>query len=218
MTATALSSDDLARAAIESRLAMQKPRELAAFIDIIRGRPIRNVLEIGGMHGGTMWVWSQFATGKLLCVDAFVLSGRMEQAHDVAFTLVEADSTRRATRHQVLELLDGEAVDLLFVDGDHTSEAVRADARNWLPLLAPAGVAGFHDICHRSTAEHDMWRFWLEIRDVCGDRCYEVYDAELKGHWGGIGVLLGPAAAPIQAGGSVYAGNLRAPAQTLEES
>jgi predicted O-methyltransferase YrrM len=36
-------------------------------------------------------------------------------------------------------------IDLLFIDGDHREEAVRADFERWAPLLAPRGDLLFHD-------------------------------------------------------------------------
>jgi len=36
-------------------------------------------------------------------------------------------------------------VHLLFVDGDHTYEGVKADIAGWAPKIAPGGVIAFHD-------------------------------------------------------------------------
>jgi predicted O-methyltransferase YrrM len=38
--------------------------------------------------------------------------------------------------------------DLLFVDGDHSYEAVCTDLRTWLPSLKPGGILAMHDIDH----------------------------------------------------------------------
>jgi predicted O-methyltransferase YrrM len=40
----------------------------------------------------------------------------------------------------------GLTCDLLFVDGDHSYEAVVTDLRAWLPGLKPGGVLAMHDI------------------------------------------------------------------------
>lgn len=38
------------------------------------------------------------------------------------------------------------ACDMLFIDGDHSYEAVSADLRAWLPSIKPDGVLAMHDI------------------------------------------------------------------------
>lgn len=37
------------------------------------------------------------------------------------------------------------AIDLLFIDGDHSYEGVSRDIAAWLPYVKPGGVAIFHD-------------------------------------------------------------------------
>jgi predicted O-methyltransferase YrrM len=56
--------------------------------------------------------------------------------------LVEAvveDSVRAAARFA------GRQIDLLFIDGDHVYEAVRADFEAWRSLVRPGGLILFHD-------------------------------------------------------------------------
>lgn len=38
--------------------------------------------------------------------------------------------------------------DMLFIDGDHSYDAVAADLRLWLPSLKPGGILSMHDIDH----------------------------------------------------------------------
>jgi hypothetical protein len=39
----------------------------------------------------------------------------------------------------------GPQIDLLYIDGDHVYEAVRADFEAWCPLVGPEAVVIFHD-------------------------------------------------------------------------
>lgn len=54
-------------------------------------------------------------------------------------------------------------IDMLFIDGDHSYDAVRADVEGWLPYLKPGGVLAMHDV------------------NVPGDPIYQV--TGLEGGW-----------------------------------
>lgn len=175
----------MAALAVNEHGAMQKPDELARFLAFLRERSVHNVLEIGGNFGGTMWAWSQVATGKLICVDAQVLEGRMELA-DCDYHLIVGDSGLEDTRDRVLAALGDELVDLLFIDGDHTIAAVTRDYELYAPLVREGGVIGIHDTRHRLIADIDMPAFW---RIASSDHeSFEIFDR--RKNWGGIGVLL----------------------------
>lgn len=47
----------------------------------------------------------------------------------------------------------GVRFDLVFLDGDHAAEAVRADISHWLPLLASGGLLAGHDVRLTGVAE-----------------------------------------------------------------
>lgn len=40
---------------------------------------------------------------------------------------------------------DGRPIDILFIDGDHSTAAVLKDIMHWIPLLVVGGVVAFHD-------------------------------------------------------------------------
>jgi predicted O-methyltransferase YrrM len=52
----------------------------------------------------------------------------------------------RGTSVDVQPELDGIVCDMLFIDGDHSYDAVVTDLRTWLPSLKPGGVLAMHDI------------------------------------------------------------------------
>jgi predicted O-methyltransferase YrrM len=61
-------------------------------------------------------------------------------------------------------LLDGRAIDFLFIDGDHSWDGVWQDFKMYSSLVAPGGLIAFHDISP-SPAEwtKGVAQFWREF-------------------------------------------------------
>jgi SAM-dependent methyltransferase len=49
-----------------------------------------------------------------------------------------------------IKVVDPVLFDLVFIDGDHSRDAVESDIRHALPLLAPGGLIAFHDYCNHA--------------------------------------------------------------------
>lgn len=192
----------LAKEAITTHKALQRKWEFVALLGMVRRLRPAVVVEVGTYNGGTLYCWSKLAkdSATLVCLD---LPGgswqagseegekqRLSQFVRPTQTLhcVLADSHAPATRDRVRGLLDGRPVDLLFIDGDHTYEGVRADFELYAPLVRPGGLIAFHDINTMSTPEHQVHRFWPEVRSRY--RHYELIDRDGFDVWGGIGVLV----------------------------
>jgi predicted O-methyltransferase YrrM len=54
-------------------------------------------------------------------------------------------TARRAFSADAAAAWSGRKIGLLYIDGDHTEEGVRADVDAWAPHLAPGGVMAFDD-------------------------------------------------------------------------
>jgi predicted O-methyltransferase YrrM len=55
----------------------------------------------------------------------------------------------RATSFMSLHLVDDSSVDLVFIDADHSYEAVRSDILGWYWKVKPGGILCGHDYAHR---------------------------------------------------------------------
>jgi cephalosporin hydroxylase len=194
----------LAREA-QRRGAMQKVRELAPLIALLRRRFPRVVVEIGTARGGTFYAWCQVAHPRALLVSidlpggafgggyapddipTFRAYGRPGQRLD----FIRADSHRNETRQTLEEILDGAEIDFLMIDGDHTYEGVRRDFEMYAPLVGPGNPIAFHDtLPHPEGSSSEVDRFWNEIRRKY--RHTEFFDRgsdPLGPQYGGIGVL-----------------------------
>lgn len=96
-----------------------------------------------------------FGTSALTIVemrhDAFVFSIDVEERPDEECYLRAAGLWEQ---HRVVRILGRSQdvgrhwpapVDMVFVDGDHSTDGVVGDARAWLPRIAPGGIIAFHD-------------------------------------------------------------------------
>ena len=174
--------------------ANQRLVEFAGLIRLVLEREPNVVLEIGTAHGGTYWTWCRLATpsAHLVSVD---LPGNDEWTSRVRSyprrpqtqTLIRADSHDP----QTVRSLDGlrASVDLLFIDGDHSYEGVRADFENYAPLVRPGGLIAFHDVAPTKNPTSQVDRLWRQLRDLFDAReIIDVADDEQPGGYG-IGVL-----------------------------
>ena len=166
MTATGRAGADILRDArrwLEAR-GIDLPQhdlEFAALLDAVVAIAPRTYLEIGTRAGGSFWAIGQALAPGAVMVSVDLPGGPWGLMHSqqpkrlVAETLrarghvvyeIEGDSHAPAVRGQVREVLAGRAVDVLFIDGDHTLAGVRADWRDYAPLVRPGGLVVFHDL------------------------------------------------------------------------
>jgi hypothetical protein len=89
---------------------------------------------------------------------------------------IAGNSLDPTVRAQVENLLDGEPVDLLFIDGGHRVERARADFESYALLVRPGGIIASHDIAPRQPfPANQVQHLWAELRtrftvEECVDR------------------------------------------------
>lgn len=132
----------------------QSPIEFGALWDAAAALGARRVVEVGSLFGGTLWYWLQLpGVQEVVSVDLVV--PRCEPVYDevaagrelwptwsphVTLHVIEADSHDPATAARVRE-----PIDVLFLDGDHLYDGVRADWELWSGKVRPGGLVAFHD-------------------------------------------------------------------------
>jgi len=185
--------------------AFQKISELGKLISLLRRRKLQRIVEIGTYRGGTLWAWCQLATdnGQVVSID---LQGGGEGSggdqgrlakyakEGQRLDFIRGDSKREKTRDTLARLLDGECVDFLFIDGDHSYEAVRRDFELYGPLVRRGGIVSFHDIIRPPAfPENQVYRYWKELKENYVVKEYlDQTDERGWGQWGGIGVVYMP--------------------------
>jgi hypothetical protein len=63
------------------------------------------------------------------------------------FHFIPEDSHLPSTLGQLVAILAGRTIDLLFIDGDHSYEGCLADFEMYRHLVGSDGIIAFHDIC-----------------------------------------------------------------------
>jgi hypothetical protein len=160
----------------------QHPGEFIPALKFLLKCPLYNMIEIGSSGGLSMMVWAIVIAGRKISVD--MLAGpyggldeiSIEERNQMwknhfgdAIIPIEGNSREEKTIEKVREVLNGEKVGFLFIDGDHRYEGVKADYENYKQFVSPNGIIAFHDINPHDQSEHDpnyqveAERFWNEL-------------------------------------------------------
>lgn len=165
------SKDTLAKvtASLKDVQCTQNYYEVAQLCERLEAINAKTILEIGVDRGGSMNLWLKFvpSDARYIGVDnamQFVIKRDTPQTK----TLIEADSRKPETLEKVKAELGGAEVDFLFIDGDHSEEAVRSDYALYAPLVRKGGIIAFHDIDASINQEHckGIKKLWQELKEA----------------------------------------------------
>ena len=178
--------------------------EISPFLRLVQERRPRSVLEVGTCRGGTLYLLTRYAHSEasLACIDLRLPDPALLRSfarRRQRVTPIEGDSGAVATVQAVQALFPG-PLDLVFLDGDHSYDGIKADFQIYAPMVRPGGMIVFHDIVEDNETRYGVitggWsggvpRFWNEVKsgyrhlEFVKDRRQDAY---------GIGVLFAPEA------------------------
>ena len=126
--------------------------EILRFADFARVRNLITICEIGTLMGGTSLFRSGLAPSVRMFVgidlkihNARLVASLVPPAVDVVH--IEGSSRMSSVRESLVAALNGRPLDLLFIDGDHEYEGVKADLTGYRDVVVvPGGPIAFHDI------------------------------------------------------------------------
>ncbi|MEM5875171.1 MAG: class I SAM-dependent methyltransferase [Candidatus Aenigmatarchaeota archaeon] len=153
--------------------------EIEKLLNILSKKKPKTILEIGTANGGTLFLWCRIAhkTGKIISIDLpggkfgggypkwkFPLYKSFATGKQKVY-LIRDDSHNKQSFKKIIRILNGEKLDFLFIDGDHTYEGVRKDFEMYSPLVKKGGIIAFHDIVP-GPEEYvgGVPKFWKEIK------------------------------------------------------
>jgi cephalosporin hydroxylase len=157
---------------------LQHGWEWQQFIKIYELHKPKNILEIGSFYGGTLWFYMNANNANLKSIMSIDLPvppsddryGEMlkcrtlwpgwEEQRGVAIYDIQGNSQGELAIRGASSIFKDDPVDLLFIDGDHSYQGVKADYENYEKLVRPGGMIVFHD-CH---GLFDVKRFWQEVK------------------------------------------------------
>lgn len=164
---------------------MQNPVEITDFVFAAKeqekkvGRPFADFLEIGFSAGiNNTFLNKMFGFKNIVAVDIVTPAGinpatMLANMRFKELTFLCGSSWSPSVIERAKRL--GE-YDLIFIDADHSYEAVKKDFTNYHGMLRKGGVLGLHDI--RATDHPGPGKFWDELRKAEAGRWEfrEIYD------------------------------------------
>jgi predicted O-methyltransferase YrrM len=155
---------------------LQVRKEILGLAEKVAALQPKRILEIGTARGGTLLIWSAMAAERVVSCDLRDMSlqqGLLEalppSGSKCRVTLLSGDSHTKAFRQRVGETLNGELVDFLFIDGDHTAQGVTQDYQDYKDLVRPGGLIAFHDIVEKqSLTTNQVYSLWKTVRNLPG--------------------------------------------------
>lgn len=115
---------------------------------------MKSIVEIGSYIGGSSSFLASAAKEKIgigYCIDTWKNEGMCEGLKDSYNAFIRNTKPYEdwivPLRGKSVEMTKNfnKNIDLLFIDGDHSYEAVKSDVEAWLPKLKEGAIVIFHD-------------------------------------------------------------------------
>jgi predicted O-methyltransferase YrrM len=179
----------------------QVKEEITNLAKLVEEKKPKQILEIGTSGGGNLYVLSKILAsgGTITSIDlpggkfgggyGFFKSLLYKKfvSKDKTMHLLRVDSHQTASVDALKNILHGEKLDFLFIDGDHTYEGVKKDFEMYSGFVRSGGIFALHDVVEHSIDTNcDVYRFWNEVK--VGKK-YTEFIVDPKQGWAGIGVL-----------------------------
>ena len=152
---------------------IQKRSEIMSLANAVAELKPKNILEIGTARAGTLFIWANLASSKVISCDLDDASFRRSlyeafppPGSECKVIHLTGDSHKKEFLKKVEDELAGEKVDFLFIDGDHTEAGVEADYNDYHHLVRSGGIIAFHDIIEKQYLPgNQVYFFWKRLKE-----------------------------------------------------
>lgn len=176
----------------------QNRQEIEQFSHFLSNHKIKNFLEIGTDLGGSFLLFGKLSDPDGIKISIDLPYDQSEPRKQWIFNrnktindnlqnvhLLELDSHKQESIIKIKEILNGELLDLLFIDGDHSINGIKQDFELYSPFVRKGGIIAFHDVIYPKIYKGDLinaWEFW---NSLSGDKL----EFKSNNQYGGIGVI-----------------------------
>jgi len=161
-------------AIIQETMASQDKDELRVLLPLVAEKQPKIIVEIGTWRGYSAELWYKAFNPDLLVTiesDQASLNFVTKRIKDGEFAYmtpspiigISGNSNSTKTLANVLSVLKGRLIDFLFIDGDHTYDAVKKDFKLYSPFVKRYGIIAFHDAMIKNNEGVEVHKFWDEI-------------------------------------------------------
>lgn len=129
----------------------QSRSELWEMVQLLNKHQPATIIEIGTSEGGSGVFWNYFCqknNGYFITIDVDITDKpRGKFSNSITpVVFIEGKSQDQKVILDVRNKLQTKQVDFIYIDGDHTEEAVYQDIKNYIGFLKTGGVMAFHDV------------------------------------------------------------------------
>lgn len=161
---------------------VQKRSEILRLAEAVAAIKPERILEIGTYRAGTLLLWSQIATKKVVTCDIELPPVKIPLYQQFAppgsnceVQPLKGDSHQESFKQEVKQAIGG-PVDFLFIDGDHTEKGVEQDYEMYHDLVRPGGLIAFHDIIEEQPVEgNEVYYFWKRLKERLPEGSYDEF-------------------------------------------
>jgi len=142
------------------------PEEREALYNIAKSLKDGSVIvEVGSHLGATSCMLALGnKNNKVYCVDTWRNDGQMAEPSKDTFSEFKentkdfANITALRGKSEDVVKSFSEKIDLVFIDGDHSYEAVKKDVLSWIPKCKENAIVAFHDVGPVGSVEYGVTR------------------------------------------------------------